>query len=48
VDVKDLLDGPEGEIKIEASKTWRPIELGINQDSRELSVMAEYIPLNAD
>ena len=48
VDVKDLLDGPEGEIKIEASKTWRPIELGINQDTRELSVMAEYIPLNAD
>jgi hypothetical protein len=44
VNVSDLIEeGPDCEIKIVPSKTWRPIELGINQDTRELSVMAEYI-----
>ena len=43
VRVSELIGPGKGEIKIAVSKTWRPIDLGINNDTRELSVMAEYI-----
>jgi len=40
--VSHLLSEPNGEIHISASKRWRPIEFGINDDHRPLSIWVRY------
>ena len=44
VDVSELVSNGSGNIHITVSKTWRPIDLGINEDKRSLSIRVEYEP----
>ncbi len=42
IELSKLLSRNHGIIHVSASKTWRPIDFGIGEDTRNLSVLIEY------
>jgi 4-amino-4-deoxy-L-arabinose transferase-like glycosyltransferase len=42
VDISRLITNGSGEINIEVSRTWRPADLGISNDTRTLGVRVDY------